>query len=121
MINSFFKAYRMKTNEDEIKSSFGDQIKKFLKAIGFDHVWQNEGTFSKRKLINAIERKLIGRYNLFFKEVITGRATVKGRTLDKLRIFKIFKNNYKMENYICMKVDKHLIFNLAKLWISNHT
>ena len=94
-------------NGDEIKSSFGDQIKKFLKAIGFDHVWQNKGTFSKRKLINAIERKLIERYNLFFKEVITGRATVKGRTLDKLRTFKTFKNNYKMENYICMKVDKH--------------
>ena len=55
-----------------------------------------------------------------FKEVITGRATVKGRTLDKRRTFKTFKNNYKMENYICMKVDKHLIFNLAKLRISNH-
>ena len=25
-----------------------------------------------------------------------------------------------MENYICVKLDKHLIFNLAKLWISNH-
>ena len=107
-------------NGDEIKSSFGDQIKKIFKANGFDHVWQNKGTFSKRKLINAIERKLIERYNLFFKEVITGRVTVKGRTSDKLRTFKTFKNNYKMENYICMKVDKHLIFNLAKFRISNH-
>ena len=96
------------------------KIKKFLNTIWFDHVWQNKGTFSKRTLINAIERKLIERYNLFFKEVITGRATVKGRTLDKLRTFKTFKNNYKMENYICMKVDNHLIFNLAKLRISNH-
>ena len=25
-----------------------------------------------------------------------------------------------MENYICVKLDKHLIFNLAKLRISNH-
>ena len=89
--------------------------------------WNEEGyqpysryrTDPSIKLINAIERKLIERYNLFFKEVITGRATVKGRTLDKLRTFKTFKNN-KMENYICMKVDKHLIFNLAKLRISNH-
>ena len=74
---------------------------------------KKKGTFSKRKLINAIERKLIERYNLFFKEVITGRVIVKGRTLDKRRTFKTFKNNYKMENYIYMKVDKHLIFNLA--------
>ena len=107
-------------NGDEIKSSFGDHIKNLLRVIGFEHVWQNKGTFSKRKLINAVERKLIERYISFFKEAINGRITVKGRTLDKLRTFKTFKNNYKMENYLCMKVDKHLIFNLAKLRISNY-
>ena len=107
-------------NGDEIKLSFEDQIKSFLKAIGFDHVWQNKGSFSNRKLINAVKRKLIERYNLFIKEAITGRTTVKGRTFDKLRSFKMFKNNYKMENYICEKLDKHLIFNLAKVRISDH-
>ena len=74
----------------------------------------------KRSLINAVERKLVERHNLFFKEAITGRITIKGRTLDKLRTFKTFKNNYMMENYISLKVDKHLILNLAKLKISNH-
>ena len=112
--------YQTLLNGDEIKSSFGDHIKNLLRVIGFEHVWQNKGTFSKRKLINAVERKLIERYNSFFKEAINGRITVKGRTLDKLRTFKTFKNNYKLENYLCMKVDKHLIFNLAKLRISNH-
>ena len=107
-------------NGDEIKSSYGEQIKNFLKIIGFDHVWRNKGTFSKRSLINAVEKKLIERYNSFFKEAITGRITVKGRTLDKLRTFKMFKNNYKMENYLSLKVDKHLVFNLAKFRISNH-
>ena len=67
-----------------------------------------------------MERKLIERYNSVFKEAINGRITVKGRTLDKHRTFKTFKNNYKLENYLCMKVNKHLIFNLAKLHISNH-
>ena len=71
----------------------------FLKIIGFDHVWQNKGTFSKRSLKNGVEKKFIERYNSFFKEAITGRITVKGRTLDKLRTFKKFKNNHKMENY----------------------
>ena len=112
--------YQTVLNGDEIKSSFGDHIKNLLRVIGFEHVWQNKGTFSKRTLINAVERKLIERYNSFFKEAINGRITVKGRTLDKLRTFKTFKNNYKLENYLCMKVDKHLIFNLAKLRISNH-
>ena len=67
-----------------------------------------------------MKRKLIERYNSFFKEAITGRTMVKGRTLDKLRTFNTFKNNYKMENYVCVKLDKHLIFNLAKIRISNH-
>ena len=80
---------------DEIKSSFEDQIQSFLKFIGFDHVWQNKGSFSNRKLINAVKRKLIERYSLFFKEAITGRTTVKGRTLDKLRTFKTFENSHK--------------------------
>ena len=79
----------------------------------FDHVWQNKGTFSKRSLINAVEKKWIERFNSFLKEAITGRITVKGRKFDKLRTFKLFKNNYKMENYISLKVDKHLMFNLA--------
>ena len=55
----------------------------FLKVIGFDHVWQNKGSFSERRLINALEKKLIERYNSFFKEAITRIITVKGRTLDK--------------------------------------
>ena len=75
-------------NEDEIKSN---QIKSFLKVIGFDRVWQNKGSFSNRKLINAVKRKLIETYNLFLKEAITGRTAFKGRTLDKLRTFKTFK------------------------------
>ena len=71
-------------NGDEMKSSYGEQIKYFFRIIGFDNVWQNKGTFSKRGLINAVEKKLIERYNSFFKEAITGRIIVKGRTLDKL-------------------------------------
>ena len=103
MTNSILQSL---VNGDEIKSSFEDQIKSFLKVIGFDPVWQNKGSFSNRKLINAVKRKLIERCNLFFKEAITGRTIVKGRTLDKLRTYKTFKNNYKMENYICVKLDK---------------
>ena len=63
---------------------------------------------------------MIERYNSFFKGEITGRITVKGRTFDKLRTFKMFKNNYKMEIYLSLKVDKHLISNLAKFRNSNH-
>ena len=49
--------------------------------------------YKEASLINAVNRKLIERYNLFFKEAITGSITVKGRTLDKLRTFKTFKKS----------------------------
>ena len=48
--------YQTLLNGDEIKSSFGDHIKNLFRVIGFEHVWQNKGTFSKRKLINAVDR-----------------------------------------------------------------
>ena len=53
--------YRTLLNEYEIKSRSGDQVKNFLMITGFEHVWRNKGTFSKEKLINAVEKKLIER------------------------------------------------------------
>ena len=57
-------------------------------------------------LLKKIDRKV----QCILQRRNTGRSTVKGRTLDKLRTFKMFKNNYKMESYISLKVDKHLTF-----------
>ena len=37
-------------NGDEIKISFGEQIKNFLKIIWFDHVWQNKELIQKEAL-----------------------------------------------------------------------
>ena len=38
-------------NGDEIKSNYGEQIKNFLKIIGYDHVWQNKGTFFQKEAL----------------------------------------------------------------------
>ena len=89
-----------------------NQIKCFLEIKGFEHVWQNKGTFSKTKLIHTVNSKLLERYNIFFKEAVSGNMTVKGRSQDKLRTFKTFKNKYKMEYYINMKLDKQVILTL---------
>ena len=114
-------SYQSILNTNDIALSYNNQIKNFLEIIGFEHVWQNKGTFSKPKLVHAVKSKLLERYNIFFKEAVRGNITVKGRTLDKLRTFKTFKNSYKMENYIIMKLDKKIIFNFARLRISNHS
>ena len=113
-------SYQSILNTNGIALSYNNQIKNFLEIIGFEHIWQNKGTFSKLKLVHAVKSKLLERYNIFFQEAVRGNITVKGRTLDKLRTFKTFKNNYKLENYINMKLDKQMIFNFARLRISNH-
>ena len=38
--------------------------------IGFEHVWENKGTFSKRTLIKAVKGKLLERFNFFFKKKV---------------------------------------------------
>ena len=96
-------SYQSILNTNDIALSYNKQIKCFLKIIGFEHIWQNKGTCSKTKLIHAVKSKLLERYDIFLKEAVRGKITVKGRTLDKLRTFKTLKNNYKMENYINIK------------------
>ena len=111
--NKFFKVHQVNMKKNQVLVT---KLKE-MNLIGFEHVWENKGTFSKRKLIKAVKGKLLERYNFFFKKAKSGEITVKGRTLDKLRTFKTFKNNFQMENYISyncifIKLDKHLIFNL---------
>ena len=85
-------SYQSILNTNDIALSYNNQIKSFLEIIGFKHIWQNKGT----NLIHAVKSKLLERCNIFFKKAVRGNITVKGRTLDKLRTFKSFKNNYKM-------------------------
>jgi len=39
---------------------------------------------------------------------------------NKLRTYMTFKKEYKMENYVLVDVDKHIVSNFARLRISNH-
>ena len=36
-----------------IKRSFGSNLRSFLYQIGFGHIWENQSTFSKSKLMKA--------------------------------------------------------------------
>ena len=54
-------------------------------------------------------------------KAISGEIVVNnGRKLEKLRMFKNFKSSYKLEKYLNLNLDKHVVFNFSKLRISNH-
>ena len=45
---------------------FGANLKLLLHKIGFNHVWNNQSTFSKHKLIHSVTEKLKQSYILSF-------------------------------------------------------
>ena len=40
-----------------LKDSFCGKIKLLLDRLGFSHVWDNQGTFSKTRFLRAVEEK----------------------------------------------------------------
>ena len=52
-------SYQSILNTNDIALSYNNQIKCLLEIIGFEHIWQNKGTFSKIKLIHAAKSKTI--------------------------------------------------------------
>ena len=78
--NPFEKATRfsylsLTYNDGEAFGSFNHQIGCLLKYLGFNHVWHNKGTMSVNKLIYAIKRILLDRYETYFNSVISGTST----------------------------------------------
>ena len=53
MVDRF--SYQSILNTNGIALSYNNQIKNFLEIIGFEHTWQNKGTFSKLKLVHAVK------------------------------------------------------------------
>ena len=52
------------------KAGLCSKIKLLLADIGFTHVWVNQGTFSKSKLLHSLSIKLEDRYINHWKKII---------------------------------------------------
>ncbi len=94
-------------------SLFSDHIKHFLQHISFSHVWENKASFNATSLVQAVKKKLVNCYEVYFFDKISEPSS-------KLRNYSLFKTDYVMENYILLDVDKMYINQLARLRVSNH-
>ena len=99
-----------------IKNGFCQQLEKFLKDIGFHHVWNNQNTFSKRRLMKSVDNKLQENYVRHWKRTLDENSEV---YCSKLRTYKDLKHTYDLEKYLLLDVDKLHIKNFLKIRISN--
>ncbi len=102
-------------------ASFDNHIRSVLHFFSLDHVYENKSctTMSVNSLITTLKSKLMSRYATYFFDMIAGKV-VGNDSSNKLRTYMTFKKEYKMENYVLVDVDKHIVSNFARLRISNH-
>ena len=100
-----------------LKNSLFDKLRSFFHIINFGHLWENQTTFSKKRTLNSISRKLQDRYNNFWYSLLFNDNKVSGT--NKLRTYREFKNNFKREQFLFADVDKQNLRNFIKIRISN--
>ena len=74
-----------------LKDSFCGKIKLLLDRLGFAHVWDNQGSFSKARFLHAVEEKLKQNFIDYWKlKICDDDNKVNG---NKLRIYRKLKLN----------------------------
>ena len=58
-----------------INKGFGNIFRTFFMKLNFSQVWENQGTFSKARLVNAITAKLKDSYTTYWHNLIFGRQS----------------------------------------------
>ena len=107
-------AYKCSLN---LNNGFAVKLKNVLSKIGFNHVWENQNTFSKKCLINAVGNKLAERYTDFWKDsLFNDQNNPNG---NKLRTYRKLKKEYKLEFFLLIDLDRYMISNFIKIRISN--
>lgn len=107
-------------DETSCDSGLGHNIKLLLEKINFSHIWENQGTFSKHKLLNAVTVRLKDSYISFWNKCLfddSGNAA----NGNKLRTYRIFKSSYCLEKYLLTSINSRKeISTFAKIRISCH-
>jgi hypothetical protein len=93
------------------------KIELFLSTLNFSHIWENQKTFSKRRLFHAIDKKLNEGYLHHWKEnMFCDKNLING---NKLRTCRKIQESYNLEIYLLLDLDKNVIINYTKIRISN--
>ena len=90
------------------------------KSNGFAYVWKNIGqNIIPEVFYKRLRLRLQDQHNQVFRSPLYNDDVRQG-TASKLRTYRVFKNDYKMENYLTCVKDFRYRRALAKLRLSNH-
>ena len=92
-------------------------MKQLFSIIGFSHIWEIQGTFSKSKLLFSVTKQLENRYIKHWKTLLFNDDNKSGG--NKLRTYRKLKTQFDLENYVCADVNKKYISTFVKIRISN--
>ena len=113
-------AYQSYKDSMNFPKGFAQKFKIFLHKINFSHLWDNQSTFSKKRLSHAIVNNLKDSYINFWTDKIhdDSKSLPNG---NKLRTYRTFKSLYERETYLFVnELPKMEISTFAKLRISAH-
>ena len=91
----------------QLSDSFVSKIKILLNKLNFSHVWINQSTFSKRRLVFAVCKKLDENYLNFWRSSIFDDSN--SNHGNKLRTYRNLKDKYAVNTYLKLDIDKNII------------
>ena len=114
-------AYQSYKDRMNFPKGFAQKFKIFLHNIGFfSHLWNNQNTFSRTRLLHAVMNKLKDSYTHFWKGKIYDDSKSQPNG-NKLRTYGTFKISYERETYLFVnELSRNEISTFAKLRISSH-
>ena len=109
--------YNVYKANKQLNDGFASKVKMLLSKLNFTHVWENQCTFSKKRLLLAVVKKLNENYIIFWRNCLfNDDNSING---NKLRTYRKFKVKYELEKYLLLNLDKNVTKNYAKIRISN--
>lgn len=104
-------------SNDNISFWLKEKMKLLFHKTGFNHVWQNQNTFSKNRLMFAISRNLKEKFVHSWKDKISNSSNINSG--NKLRTYQQFKKEFEMEKFLTLDTDRTDLINFVRIRISN--
>jgi len=115
-----YDCYQYQIQEIHSNKCWLSQIKDILCNTGFEEIWYNQHVENEDQLIKDLRTKVQTKFITQAKQEMNKDKDNDISGGNKLRTFRKFKGDFKLENYITDIKNKNLRKNITKLRISAH-
>lgn len=101
----------------KLKNSYASKLKLLFYKLGFNHTWENQTTFSKKRLVFSFGKKMYDCFCSYWNKCLHDDNNKPNG--NKLRTYRKLKSNYEFENFLLLDLEKEYISNFIRVRISN--